>query len=312
MKKITILTFILFGTLALQAQKEDTLFIKIDSVKIHSVLTQPKENQPTPLVIFIAGSGPTDLNGNSAMTQNNSLLYLSDSLVKKGMATFRFDKRGIAKSAYKGFKEKNLTIDRYVNDLVSIVQYAKKEKGFRDIYLLGHSEGSLIALIALQQIEVDGFISLAGAGSPADEILRGQLKPKLPEAFYSKVEIIIDSLKQGHRVKNVSPQLYNLFRPSVQPYMISWFKYNPVELIRKIDCPVLVINGTKDLQVGVKEAEKLAKASNNAKLVNIKNMNHVLKTIEGGQSENIKAYSNPELPVNQKLVQTITEFINSK
>src|SRR6056297_142292 len=312
MKKIIILTFILFGALALKAQKKDTLFIKINSVEIHSVLTQLKGNQSTPLVIFIAGSGPTDLNGNSAMTQNNSLLYLSDSLLKKGMATLRFDKRGIAKSAYKEFKEKNLTIDRYVNDLISIVQYAKEEKGFGEIYLLGHSEGSLIALIALQQINAKGFISLAGAGSPADEILKDQLKPKLPEAFYSKVEIIIDSLKQGHRVKNVSPQLYNLFRPSVQPYMISWFKYDPTELIRKITCPVLVINGTKDLQVSVKEAEKLAKVSSQANLVKIENMNHVLKTIEGGQAENIQAYSNPEMPVNQKLIKTITEFITSK
>src|SRR6056297_1801768 len=312
MKKTTILTFILFGALALQAQKTDTLFIKIDSVVIHSVLTQPENYQSAPLVIFIAGSGPTDLNGNSAMTQNNSLLYLSDSMVKKGIATLRFDKRGIAKSAYPGFKEKDLTINRYAKDLISIVQYAKKEKGYQDIYLLGHSEGSLISLIALQQIDAKGFISLAGAGSPADEIIKGQLKPKLPEALYSNVEKIIDSLKQGHRVKNISPQLYNLFRPSVQPYLISWFKYDPARLIQKIDCRALIVNGTKDIQVGTEEAEELAKASGKAKLVQIKNMNHVLKTIEGGQSENIQAYSNPDLPVNQKLVRTIFDFIISK
>ena len=289
--------------------KVDTIEIQLSDISIHSVLTQPADVDNIPIALIIAGSGPTDLNGNQPGVQNNCLKYLSDALVKNQIATLRFDKRGIANSAYPEFSESDLTIDQYAKDVQSIIKYLSTQ-GFSDIYVVGHSEGSLIGLIALQELKVKGFISIAGVGNSADIILKEQLKPQLPQDFYHSVEGIIDSLKNGYEVKDVPSQLYMLFRPSVQPYLISWFKHNPAELIGNMNTHALIVQGNKDLNVNVKEAKLLVDASINADYVEIENMNHVLKSIEGDIQENMASYRNPDLAINQKLVNTLIQFIN--
>jgi uncharacterized protein len=297
--------------LYLTAQKTDTIFVTIDGAKLHTVLTTPKSAEKVPLAIFIAGSGPTDLDGNNPMMKNNSLRYLSDALVANNIATLRFDKYGIAQSADPNFDESKLTFDRYVNDVQSLIAQMK-EKGFSDIYIVGHSEGSLIGLAALQTIKVKGFISVAGAGFPADEILKTQLKPQLQPDMYNTTVVLIDSLKNGNQVTSAPMLLYSIFRPSVQPYLISWFNYSPVELMSKISCPSLILQGDKDVQITVTDAQNLANAATNGKLVLIKGMNHILKTIQGDVQENMASYSNPDLPINQELSNSIINFILQK
>jgi len=288
----------------------DTLTIQLSDISLHAVLSKPFNVNNFPIALIIAGSGPTDLNGNQPGVMNNSLKYLSDELVDNKIATLRFDKRGIGKSVYSDFSESKLTIDQYAEDVVSIIAYLK-EKEYSDIYIIGHSEGSLIGLIALQELKIKGFISIAGVGNSADIILKKQLKPKLPPDFYNSVELIIDSLKNGDKVENVSPQLNMLFRPSVQPYLISWFKYKPTELIKNINYPTLIIQGNKDIQVDSEEAHLLLNANKNAKIVEIENMNHILKTINGSIQENIQSYTNPELEVNKNLIDALVNFINN-
>lgn len=293
----------------LGAQVTDTIFVELSGVKIHTVLTKPSATTSTPLAIIIAGSGPTDLNGNQPMMQNNSLRLLSDGLVAQNIATLRFDKRAIAKSAIANFKEEDLTIDIFANDVVHLIEFAR-DKGYSKIFIIGHSEGSLIGLIALQKTAINGFVSLAGAGSGADDILKTQLKPQLPPALYQQTESIIDSLKNGFRVNSVPPMLFSLFRPSVQPYLISWFKYNPTTLISRIKCPVLIAQGDKDIQIKPEDARQLAAAQPAAKLLIIPKMNHVLKNIEGDMQENIASYTNPGLPINKELIAGIADFIH--
>jgi uncharacterized protein len=244
------------------------------------------------------------------MMKNNSLKLLSEALVSQNIATLRFDKYGIAQSTDPNLDESKLTIDRYANDVVAMIDQMKV-KGYKNIFIVGHSEGSLIGLIALQNRKVKGFISIEGAGFPGDEILKTQLQPKLPAEMYSTVTIIIDSLKNGHQVKNAPQALYALFRPSVQPYIISWFNYSPTELISKLDIPVLIIQGDKDIQFSTTDAQNLANAYKNGKLVIIKKMNHVFKTIEGDIQENLAAYSNPDLPINKEFSIEVSDFILS-
>jgi len=289
--------------------KTDTIAIELSDLAIHSVLSNPQNIKTPPVVLIIGGSGPTDLNGNQPLMHNNSLKFLSDALIDKGIATLRFDKRGVGKSSYPEFKESNLTIDQYAKDVKSMIKFLQG-KNFRGIYIIGHSEGSLIGLIALQDIKVDGFISIAGAGYSADSLLKKQLKPKLPFNLYNSVEFIIDSLKNGNYVKNIPQQLNTLFRPSVQSYLISWFNYTPAALIKNLDCPSLIIQGDKDIQTDMEGAQKLANAKEKARLVKVKNMNHILKTIDGGLQENIQSYTNPELKINSELVNAIVNFIN--
>lgn len=286
----------------------DTIQISVSDISLYSILSQPVNAEA--IAIIMPGSGPTDHNGNQPGVTNNSIKFLVENINKNNIATLRFDKRGIANSAYKDFKESDLTIDQYAKDLVQIIEFAKS-KNFKKIYLIGHSEGSLISLIALQNTEVSGFISIAGAGRSADLILKAQLKPQLPENLFKQAEIAIDSLKNGYEVKNAPQQLFILFRPSVQPYLISWFKYDPSELIKKLAIPCLIVNGTKDLQVSTDNAKLLVNANNKSKYIEIENMNHVLKTIEGDMQENIQSYTNPDLPINPELINAISNFIKN-
>lgn len=310
MKTILISALLFVFSFILKAQTTDTIYIQVEGIKLHTVLAKPQNAENCPLVIIIAGSGPTDLNGNQPNLTNNSLKYLSEALVENKIATLRFDKRAIAKSSYSGIDESTLTIDQYVRDVESIIVYFR-ERGYKDIFVIGHSEGSLLGLMAIQKSKVEGFVSLAGAGSPADEILKKQLKPKLPPDFFSQVVLMIDSLKNKQKVRNVPTQLTALFRPSVQPYLISWFQYNPVELISKLSYPILIVQGDKDIQVDLDDANKLEKASKTGKLLVVANMNHVLKTINGSDiQENIASYTNPDLPVHPDLVKGIVDFIH--
>jgi fermentation-respiration switch protein FrsA (DUF1100 family) len=156
--------------------------------------------------------------------------------------------------------------------------------------------------------KADGFVSIAGAGRSADKILKEQLS-KQPGNIKDLTFPIIDSLVNGKTVQNVPAVLFSLFRPSVQPYIISWFHYDPQIEIAKLQIPVLIVQGTNDIQVSTEDASLLAKANEHAHLVLVENMNHIFKTIDGDRVKNIGSYTNPTLPISEKLISSIVEFI---
>ena len=276
---------------------------------IEGTLTVPDKFRKGPIVLIISGSGPTDRDGNSAMIigKNNSLLQLAHSLAKNNIASLRFDKRGIGKSSKALSSEYEIRFDNYVKDANNWVQFLKNDRRFTKIIIAGHSEGSLIGMIAAQHA-VDQFISIAGAGFPANEILKTQLA-NLPENLKNESFSIIDSLTNGLLVNKTPAALNALFRKSVQPYLISWFHYNPQVEMSKLTIPTLIIQGDNDLQVTVKDAEALKKGKPNSVLFIIQTMNHVLKKVGADKTENIKSYSNPELPISEELVNQIVSFI---
>ena len=188
------------------------------------------------------------------------------------------------------------------------MDFLSKDSRFSEIIILGHSEGSLIGMIAAQNSEVDKFISLAGVGTPAGEIIREQLKPQPPFVLEQSLPIL-EKLEKGETVAEVPPMLFSLFRPSVQPYLISWFRYDPRQELAKLNKPVLIIQGTTDLQVGVADAEKLANATKRAELRILEGMNHILKEAESDRTKNIATYSMADLPLKTDLVKSVIEFI---
>ena len=306
----TFLVIVLFSIFFItKSEVIDTSYIEVNGIKLHTVLTKPDNDQNYPLAIIVAGSGPTDLDGNQLFLQSNCLKYLSDSLVSNNIATLRYDKRGIAKSSYKEFNESELTIDLFADDLSALIKHGK-QKGFSDIYLIGHSQGSLVGLISAQKLSVKGFVSLCGVDNTIDIVIKKQLKTKLAPEQYREAELIIDSLKMGREVKVVSPLLMSILRPSVQPFMISWMNHNPAEIIATLKCSTLIIQGGKDLQVDLEEAKILKNAVPRGKLITIDQMNHVLKAITGGIQENAASYRNSKLSINEKLIHAIVEFIN--
>ena len=197
-----------------------------------------------------------------------------------------------------------------VDDVKDWIQYLKKDKRFDQIIIAGHSEGSLIGMIAAKE-NIDKYISISGPGKPANEIIKEQLENQTT-AIKETAFPIIDSLSHGFLVKKVHLMLFSLFRPSVQPYLISWFKYDPAKEIASLNIPTLIVQGDNDLQVSVNDAELLFQAKKNSKKIIIPNMNHVLKIVGNIKEENIKSYNNPNLPVSSELIQGIVNFVNNQ
>jgi alpha/beta superfamily hydrolase len=291
---------------------EAEINLETATAKIYGSLKTPTLGNQFPLVLIIAGSGPTDRNGNNtAGLRTDTYKMISDTLVKHGIASLRYDKRGIAKSYYTGFQESDVVFDDYVDDAVEWIKKLSQDNRFSQIFILGHSEGSLIGMIAAQKVIVAGYISVAGTSQSADELILEQLATQ-PFEIIEEAKSIISSLKQGIQVPDVSQSLYALFRPSIQPYMISWFKYDPKVEISKLTLPVLIVHGTTDLQVKSAEAQDLAKAKADAQLAVIEYMNHVLKDAGEDYQANLATYSNPALPLNSEFCKVIVEFLKEK
>ena len=272
------------------------------------------KNNQQPLAIIIAGSGPTDRNGNSTISPpTNEYRMLAYSLDSKNIATFRYDKRGIAKSADAMMKESDLVFDDYVKDAERIFDYLHDTLGFKNIYFIGHSEGSLIAMLASEKKKAKGYISVAGAGRPIDEILQEQMqKQPLPDSVKKQIPVIFTQLKKGQEVNNVPPQLNALFRKSIQPYLISWLKYSPQKEIKKLNCPILILQGSCDLQVQETDAKNLHEANKKSTLDIISNMSHTLKNAGENCVDENKTYTDGSMPLDQTLVKDIVSFIQGK
>ena len=291
--------------------KAEDIVLETPTGKIFGTLQLPETSAKCPVVLIIAGSGPTDRDGNSPLLpgKNDSLKMISLGLAENGIASVRYDKRGIAASAGSMKNEADLRFDHYVDDVVTWVECLKADPRFSGVAVLGHSEGSLIGIAAANKAPgLSGVISVAGVGRPADELIGEQLANEAKE-IRDESHAITEELKKGNTVSNVSRGLAALFRPSVQPYLISWFKYDPASEIAKLEVPVLIVQGTTDLQVPVRDARLLAEAKPDARLEIIQGMNHILKEAPLEPQANVATYSDPTLPLAPGFLEAIIDFL---
>ncbi len=278
--------------------------------KIYGTLLSKNNTQS--LAIIIAGSGPTDRDGNSGLsiTKTNQYKMLAHALDTQNIASFRFDKRGVGKSNLGSNGESNLVFEDYVKDAEKIFNFLHDTMGFRFVYFIGHSEGSLIGMLASQKKKVSGFISVAGAGRPIDIILEEQLeKQPLPDSVKTQLPYIFNELKNGKTTNAYPKTLEMIFRKSVQPYLISWMKYDPAREIQKLKCPVLILQGSCDIQVTITDADILHKGNKNSGLAIIPGMTHTLKNAGKDCTDNIKSYTDSTMPVDRQLVNEIAVFM---
>jgi len=274
-------------------------------------LILPQGATKVPLVVIIAGSGPTDRNGNGPMVSPNNLRQIAEGLADHGIASVRYDKRGVAGSSAAGTTEANLRFDMYADDAAGWVKQYRSDARFGPIVILGHSEGSLLGMLAAQRSSVDAFVSIAGVARRADKVLHDQLAAQLPPDLLATSDSVLGSLVAGKTVDNSPPQLAALFRPSVQPYLISWFHYSGAEELARLKVPVLLVQGSNDIQVAPAEAEALARALPAAKLMMFPGMNHVCKITPPGRAEQMPAYTDPKIPLAPGLVDSIATFVKS-
>ena len=311
MKKLFYVLLLIASTTAFS---QNTSGFTTENIAVNSLLNGTlyapiRQNNTTNLVILIAGSGPTNRDGNQIGLTNNSLKLLAESLVKNGIAVYSYDKRIFAQMASGKLDEASLSFDNFIDDAKAVVLYFKNQKKYHSITIAGHSEGALIGMVAANG-NADAYISIAGAGRPIDEVLLEQIGKQAP-FLKEEVEKNLATLKSGNTFELKNQMLASLFRASVQPYMISWIKYNPQNEIKKLQIPSLLINGDKDIQVNVQDAKLLQQAKPDAQLQIIPNMNHIFKVIQGDDAENKASYTNPELPICTELTSIITTFIRS-
>ena len=277
---------------------------------LHGTLLVPAGDARVPVVFIHPGSGPTDRDGNTPLLpgKNNSLRLLAEGLAARGVASLRVDKRGIAASAKAAAAEEDLRLETYVADAVGWLDLLRRDRRFGPLVALGHSEGALICLLAAGRTEVDGYVSVAGIARKGSAVLRQQLRDRIPGPLLQENERILAALEQGQRTDTVPQALLALYRPSVQPYLISWFRYVPADELARLKVPVLIAQGTTDLQVDTMEAATLRSAQPNGKYLMVAGMNHVLKIVGGTLQDQMASYGDSTLPVAPALIDGVAEF----
>jgi len=290
--------------------KESPVLLKTLSGTISGTLTTPVSiSGKIPVILIIAGSGPTDRDGNSAKLGLNGNTYkmLANELGKNNIATLRYDKRLVGQSV-STTKEKELRFEDYVDDAVGLINQLSEDQRFSKVIVLGHSEGSLVGILAIRDQPVNAFISVAGAGRSADIIVTEQMKSQ-PKYVADNFKTMLDSLKKGKYTENIDPKIYAIARPDIQPYLMSWFRYSPTKELKKAKIPVLILQGTNDIQVPVTDADLLKKAKSDAVLTIIPGMNHILKEAPADREQNLATYNKPDLPLKPELVTAIVNFV---
>lgn len=302
----------LAGALALAPTSTDVTLAS-EPAPLHGTLLQP-EAPARAVAVIIAGSGPTDRDGDSPMGVRGAVYrQLAEGLAERGVASLRYDKRGIAASAAAATSEADMRFDHYIDDAEAWAAEAASQTGLPCAWLIGHSEGALIALAVADKPDskVCGLVLLSGAGRPAGAPLREQFET-LPEPLKAQASDILAELEQGRAVEEVPAPLAVLFRPSVQPYMMSWLPLDPARLIAAYDGPVLIGQGTTDIQITMTDAEALKAAKPEADLVTFEGVNHVLKASPQDRAANIATYGNPDLPIAEGVSEAVADFIVSR
>ncbi len=259
------------------------------------------------VVLLVAGSGPTDMDGNTGLIsgRNDSLLLLARGLAGEGFSTFRYDKRTAGRSAKTFDLDAQMEFSTFIRDCGAVINYLK-DQGYKNVVVAGHSKGSLVGMLAVQEAPAAGFISLAGTGVPIDVTLERQLLAQLPE---DSPEIqALRGLREG-KIDTSLPRDH-MFSPSQQIFLLSWMAYDPGALIAKMDIPVLVVHGDADIQVNTADFLPLqAGAGAQASRV-IPEMNHVFKEINDPEDQ-MASYSDPSYPLHPQLIPALVEYLQT-
>lgn len=311
MRFLLALLLCISSTLALaRPQLSEPARLQTSTGTLYGTLLIPRSEQPLPVALLIAGSGPTDRNGNNPLGGNNDALRrLAQSLAAMGVASLRYDKRGIGASLAAEPDEEDLSVEGYVADVVAWAQQLRDDPRFSDLILIGHSEGALIASLAAPRTHAAALVSIAGTARPIAQVLHEQLSVRLPPEPLAVSDALIEQLRQGRTINEVPEGLQALFRPSVQPYLISLFRQDPAAAFAATRMPALIIQGSHDIQVGVTDARLLQQARPDAQLLIIPGMNHVLRIVPADIETQLASYNDPERPLAAALISGIQAFL---
>jgi pimeloyl-ACP methyl ester carboxylesterase len=287
---------------------ESPILIKTLSSTISGTLAIPKNaTGKIPVVLIIAAAGPVDRDGNGGNMAANDYKLLAAELGKKGIASLRYDKRMVGQSTTPA-KETDMRFDDYFDDAYGLIDMLNTDKRFSKVIVLGHGQGSLVGMIASSDDRVNAFISVEGAYLTADKVLTDQVNRTYPKYIADGFKNVLDTLRRGKINYKVDPALYPVARPSLQGYILSWWRFDPQMEIKKVKKPILIIQGSTDLEIDPASGERLKKGKLST-LTIINGMNYVLKEAPADKDKNMATYTKPDLPLKPELVTALFDFI---
>ena len=281
---------------------------KIRVGAIDAWLSLPSEVEHPPVALLIAGAGATDHDGDAPKAKPATLKKLSDALVAHGIATLRYDKRGVGGWKVEFGKPEDFRFKDYVDDAASLVAYLREAKRFSRVVLVGHSEGGLVAILTARSVPVDRLALLGVAARTEGALIKAQLAKKYPPEAIAPVAKAIDAMVAGEIVDPPPPSLP--IPPAMQASMASTFREDPIDPLKKIDAPTLIVNGGRDSQLARLDYLALSAASPAAKTLWLDDMNHSLNDVTD-EADDLAAYNEPERPLDPTLIETLVGFIKA-
>jgi pimeloyl-ACP methyl ester carboxylesterase len=281
---------------------------------LSGTLRKPANVDRPPVVLLIAGSGPTDRDGNQSGHGPGELRQIAEALAEHGIASLRYDKRAVGRSAVPAnFREDDLVIGSFVDDAAAWLAWLEQRADLGPRIVAGHSEGGLIAILLAKRAPVSALVLLATPGRRFGDVLREQLSAaSTPKPILDEALAALAALERGESVANVSSPLLALLRPSVQPFIRSLMAIDPPTELAQARIPVLVAQGGHDLQVSEADAAALLRARPDAVVFRSAEMNHVLKLAPAERAAQDKAYSDPSVPLAPVLVDAIAAFVRDR
>jgi uncharacterized protein len=280
---------------------------KIRVGAIDAVLTIPPGVERPPVALLIAGSGSTDHDGNGPQIKPATLKKLSEQLAARKIATLRYDKRGAGGWNPAFGRPEDFRFKDYVDDATALVSYLRSGEKFAKVVLVGHSEGGLVAILTARRVPVDRLVLLVTAARKQGDLLKAQLeKQQLPPDVMQPIAKAIDAIMSGQIVDPLPPGL--AIPPSMQPGIASAFTEDPIDPLKLIDQPTLIVGGGRDRQVARLDFVALSTASPLAKTLWLPQMNHVLNDV-GDDTDDLAAYNQPERALDAALIDTVAAFI---
>jgi len=279
---------------------------KIRVGAIDAFLTVPPDVERPPVALLIAGSGSTDHDGNGPQIKPATLKKLSEQLAARDIATLRYDKRGAGGWKQEFGRPEDFRFKDYVDDAVALIDYLRGSGKFSAVVLVGHSEGGLVAILAARRVPVDRLVLLATAARRQGDLLKAQLEKQLSPELFAPIAKAIDGIMAGQIVDPPPPGLS--IPPALQPGIASAFTEDPIDPLKKVEAPTLIVAGGRDHQVARLDFLALSTASPTAKTLWLPEMNHVLIDV-ADEADDLKAYNDPERPLDPTMIDAVATFI---
>jgi uncharacterized protein len=300
---IPALVILSLSGMAVNASAEET---RIRVGAIDAVLTIPPDVERPPVVLLIAGSGSTDHDGNGPQVKPATLKKLSEQLAARKIATLRYDKRGAGGWKPEFGRPEDFRFKDYVDDAAALVNYLRGGGKFSKVILAGHSEGGLVAILTARRVPVDRLVLVATAARRQGDLVKAQLEKTLAPEVFKPIANAIDDIMSG-QIVDPPPRGLSI-PPPMQPGIASAFTEDPIDPLKLIEAPTLIVGGGRDRQVARLDFVALAAASPLAKTLWLPDMNHVLVDV-ADEADDLKAYNQPERALDAALIDTVAAFI---